>query len=218
MRGVLASEIDGPLLAYLEAQVFDLDATREAIAEERDRRLVESQALIAQADAAAGQADADLARVKADYRAGRISAEDWSELRAEIEADRSASEAEAAQLRRRAEEIEREAQALGVEDELAKRLAELRLAVAGEVTSAESLEAIRSALSRVFDHVALVATEDGLVLVPQVRVPAAVTSWVAAEDGALVQQQPEPTALPRGATAGTCSSSSSDERMVTARS
>jgi primosomal protein N' len=184
MRGVLRRDVDEPFLAYLERVVFDVTATREAIAQEHSRRSAESAALLADAERELSQTEASLARVKADYVRGALAAEDWRELRRELTEQREAAEREIERLRARAAEAESEVAAFDLDEEAAQKLAALRHAITGEVVGAAGLAAIRSALGRVFSKVTLVRTPEGeLVLIPEVAAFDEVETWVRLPDG-----------------------------------
>jgi DNA invertase Pin-like site-specific DNA recombinase len=196
--GVLRRDVDEPFMNYLESVVFDVEATREAITEEHARRTAESEALIAQAERDVLEVDAAFSRIKADYMAGKIDATDWQSFRDELAEKREAAEAEAEQLRARADEVTASIEGLDVDAEAAERLAWLRAAVAGEITHTEGIEALRAALGRVFSAVTLVRTDDGLVLVPKVREFSEVAAWVALDsERALVQPLPRRMAVPK---------------------
>jgi anthranilate/para-aminobenzoate synthase component I len=199
MRGVLRSEIDEPLLAYLERVVFDVEATRAAIAEEHARRTTENSALLQDAEREVLRLESQLDRADGDYGAGKLDAEIYTRLRGQWEDERRAAEAEAERLRARADEVKEEAAALDVDDELAEMLAGVREAVAGTVAGAEGLEEVRTALKRVFSKVTLVRTPDGeLVLVPTVATFDEIESWVQLTDGrTAVKPLPQTLALPQ---------------------
>ena len=184
MKGVLRADVDGPLLAYLESVVFDLEATRQVIAEEHDRRNAESNALISQAEREVTEAEASLARIEADYTRGAITAEQWLRLQAKLKETHEAAARELEQLTTHAQEFTATAEAFDVDAEATARLALLREAVAGEVTSAKGLAAVRTALSRVFTSITLWrADQDGLLLVPTVRALDELTTWLDLGDG-----------------------------------
>jgi hypothetical protein len=194
MKGVLRASIDGPLLRYLETVVFDLDETRRVLAEEHARRSSESGVLIAQAERAVTEADAALVRIRADYTRGAITAEDWESFRTELTETREAAAREVEQLTTRADQLTPP----DVDKEITVRLAALREAVAGEVTGAEGLAAVRAALKRCFQSITLWrADQDGLLLVPTVRAWDDLTGWLDLGDGtALSLPRPERIAVP----------------------
>jgi site-specific DNA recombinase len=194
MKGVLRVDIDEPLLRYLETVVFDIQETRRTIAEEHARRSSENAALIAQAEREVAEADASLTRIRADYSRGAITAEQWQGFQVEHTEAREAAIREVDQLTERANQFILP----DVDEEVAARLAALREAVAGEVTGAKGLAAVRAALQRCFVSITLWQTdEDGLLLVPTVRALDELTTWLDVGHGrALSMPRPEPIAVP----------------------
>lgn len=89
--------------------------------------------------------------MKRDYTQGDLSAAEWRELRADLAPERDAAKAEAERLRERRSSTEAETAISDVEAELFEQLARIRAAVAGEVTDAAGVAAVRSALLRLFD-------------------------------------------------------------------
>jgi site-specific DNA recombinase len=162
--GIVRRHVDEALIEFLENVVFDVDATREAITTERLSALSETTAALAAADLELQRLAEQTARIKADYRAGELTAAEWRELREELSSETTAAESEAARLRSQLNDVS-EVATLDVEDELAQRVAALRVAVAGEITSAEGLDAIRAALRRVFSAIVLIHSDDEVVLV-----------------------------------------------------
>jgi hypothetical protein len=153
--------------------------------------------LIKQAEREVSKVDAQFARIRADYVAGKLDADDWRSFRDELTEKRVAAEAEADQLRTRAAEVATDAAAFDVDTEAAERLAALREAVAGEVTGADGLVAVRAALARVFERITLVRDDDELLLVPQVRAFDEIEAWARLEDGRMaVKPRPQTLALP----------------------
>jgi site-specific DNA recombinase len=201
MRGVLRTKVDEPLLRYLETVVFDVEATRQVIAEEHHRRSNENTASIAQAEREVAEADASLTRIRADYTRGAITAEQWQAFQAELTETREAAVREREQLTERASQVVPPE----VGAEVAARLAALREAVAGEVTGAEGLAAVRAALRRVFTSITLWRSDpDGLLLVPNVVAWDDLTGWLDLGDGrALSLPRPERIPVPGEQGAGT---------------
>lgn len=109
------------LASFLRLDV-DLDETRLA--------------LVQGAAAKEQQAEAALARIRSDYLAAAITAEEWHELRAELEEGREASRRRAAQLRQRAHAVEEDAARLDHETELLARLAGIKESVARRLADA----------------------------------------------------------------------------------
>jgi anti-sigma factor RsiW len=92
-----------------------------------------------------------LERVKRDYVSGELSAPEWRELKAELEPEVAAAEAETERLQKQLEEAESEDALSQVTSELLGQLAEIRAEIAKEVTDAQGAAAVRAALMRLFD-------------------------------------------------------------------
>jgi len=89
--------------------------------------------------------------VKLDYQDGKIEADDWTEQRPRLIAERDAAQAEVERSRRQETDLLSIGD-LDAESETLLRLAAIRAAVAGEVQEAEGIEGVRSALIRLFDR------------------------------------------------------------------
>jgi Recombinase/Recombinase zinc beta ribbon domain len=178
-RSVKRELVDGAVFAYFAQVGLDIEATRQSIADARDRKLVEVRTFRDQAELEARRAEERLARVRRDYTDGRIDAEDWREFRNELGAERDAARAEADRLDAQQREVERWGEIKDAESETLRHLSEIRAVVAGEVRDAQGIDAVRAALSRTFErfvlrhqaprvHVELIADSD-LVIEPVVR-------------------------------------------------
>jgi hypothetical protein len=144
--------VDEPVLAHFEQTILDVEATRAQILAAMDRKVAEARALLASAEREARDATARLGRVRGDYVSGELTAAEWRELRNELEPEAAAAEAEAKRLR---EQLAIAASGAAVDDaeaELMEQLAQLRAAVAGDVSAAEGAEAVRAVLRRLFDR------------------------------------------------------------------
>jgi site-specific DNA recombinase len=148
---VRAELIDGAVLSYFERAALDFDATRAAIAEAGVRLLAETRGALDHARHEATRAHERLARVRRDYQDGKLDADEWREHKAELGAERDAASAEVGRLEARMAEVERGADMLDAEGEALAFLADLRAAVAGQVSSAETVAAARQALQMRFD-------------------------------------------------------------------
>lgn len=145
-------DIDEGVLAHFEQTGLDIDATREQIIAATNQKLTEAKALLVTAEREAQQALARLAKVKRDYTHGDLTAADWNELRAELEPEAVAADAEAERLRKQVTATESGAALGDAEAEMMEQLAQLRAAVAGDVAAAEGIEAVRAVLMRLFDR------------------------------------------------------------------
>lgn len=145
------AEVDTAVYRYFEQVALDVEATREQLSAAVERRRTEVRALCDAAEREAQQAAERLARVKRDYTHGELSAAEWRELRADLTLELDAAQAEAKRLRERLRSVEAETSVTDVEAELLEQLARIRAAVAGEVTNAAGVAAVRAALLRLFD-------------------------------------------------------------------
>jgi DNA invertase Pin-like site-specific DNA recombinase len=155
------AQIDTAVYSYFEQVALDVEATRQQLAEARDRKLAEVRMLRSQAEAERHRAEERLARVRRDYLEDRISAEDWASFRDELGAELQAAKAEADRLVEQAEEVERWGALHDAEQETLQKLADLRAAVAGEINDPESVAGVRASLARLFDHFVLKRIEPG---------------------------------------------------------
>jgi DNA invertase Pin-like site-specific DNA recombinase len=161
MGPVQRAEIDSAVYSYFEQVALDVDATREQLAEARDHKLAEVRALAEQAEVEKRRSEERLARVRRDYADGKLPAEDWTEFRTELTAELNGATAEVDRLALQAAEVEAWGELHDAEHDTLAKLADLRHAVAGEVTDATSTEAVRAALSQLFEHFVLRRVEPG---------------------------------------------------------
>jgi hypothetical protein len=145
--------VDETLLHHFLIRHFDEDEMRERLRTAADEKIAEARALAGQADREEQEAVAALRRIRRDYVAGKIDADDWNELRAELEEAQAASRAKAAQLRSRAEQIEAEAAQVDVEAQLVARLGSIMRAVAGQADNPEAVAELRAALTATFERI-----------------------------------------------------------------
>lgn len=142
-----SADVDTAVYRYFEQVALDVEATREQLTAAVERKRAEVLALCDGAEREAQQAAERLARVKRDYPHGELTAAEWRELRADLAPELDAAQAEAERLR----STEAETAISDVEADLFEHLARIRAAVAGEVTDAAGVAAVRSALLRLFD-------------------------------------------------------------------
>lgn len=152
MRSVRRVVVDTAVYRYFEQVALDVEATRDQIAGERSRKLTEIRALATEAGHEVRRAEERLTRIRRDYTDGAIAAADWSELRAELEPSLEGARAEAEHLDAQCLEVEQWGAVRDAEAETYRRLAEIRAAIAGDVTDAEGIDAVRAALQRTFDR------------------------------------------------------------------
>jgi DNA invertase Pin-like site-specific DNA recombinase len=161
MGPVKRATIDTAVYSYFEQVGLDIEATRQQLAESRDHKLAEVRALAAQAEAEKHRSEERLARVRRDYVNDKLAAEDWDEFRTELTAELEGASAEVERLAQQSTEVEAWGQVADAEHDTLAKLAALRSAVAGDITNPTSTDAIRAALSRLFDHFVLRRVEPG---------------------------------------------------------
>ncbi len=152
MKARKRAPIDTAVYTYFEQVGLDIEATRDQLGAAIEHRVAEVGALLATADREAADTAAHLARVKADYLAGDLTAAEWRELRTELEPDAEATTAERDRLVAQLAEVEGGPPLSGLEAELIHKLARVRAAIAGEVKDAEGVAAAQAALMRLFDR------------------------------------------------------------------
>lgn len=143
--------VDTAVLAYFERVGLDVEATRAELAARADRDRSELRALRGQAERELAKAEERLERVRRAFQDGVIEPDDWAEQRAQLQDELTAAQEDAARLAARESEVANEPGVL--EDvELLSRLAELRAAIAGNVTAnPDDFAATHAALGRLFE-------------------------------------------------------------------
>lgn len=155
--------VDDAVFRYFARVGLDVEATREALADARSRKLNE---VVAVRDVAARDARASeerLMRVRRDYADGAITAADWIEFRTELETELSAAQAKLRQIERQHGDVSRWGEVADAEEETYQQLAEIRAAIAGEIDGAQGVEAVRAVLARMFNHFKLHVADGGPV-------------------------------------------------------
>ncbi|MQA74179.1 MAG: hypothetical protein GEU88_07555 [Solirubrobacterales bacterium] len=155
--------VDDAVFRYFARVGLDVEATRSALADARDRKLSEIRALRDGAERDVRTSQERLARVRRDYTDGAIAAADWAEFRRELEPELAAAEAKLGQIERQHDDVSRWAEVADAEEETYRQLAEIRAAIAGEVQGANGVEAVRAVLARMFDHFRLHLADGGPV-------------------------------------------------------
>jgi hypothetical protein len=97
-------------------------------------------------------------RIESDYLAGGLPVEDYTRLRAKLSEERDALRAQHKRLTAKAHEMRSQADEIDAEEEVLRRLADLRAAVAAHVRDARQsgdIAALRAAVSHVFTHMTI---------------------------------------------------------------
>ena len=144
------SGVDGAIFGYFATVGLDLEATRTQLAGERARKLAEIGALLDQAKREGLLASERLARIRQDYKDGRLPAADWIDLRDELTAEQRSADAEVERMTSAMADVERDDELADAEQDTLALLAEIRKEIAGEIQTAAGVDAVRAALSRLF--------------------------------------------------------------------
>jgi DNA invertase Pin-like site-specific DNA recombinase len=143
--------IDDAILSYLLQVGLDYEATKAQYDEIANQRVAEATKLLAQAEREVMRIEVAQQRVEGDYLAGQLSAGNWERLQgrlsSELEAAGALRDRLAAQTTPRPSDRLQDA-----ESTVLNRFAELRQAVAGEIGSAEDVQALRAILVRLFER------------------------------------------------------------------
>lgn len=207
--------IDSPAFRYFERVGLDLEATRDQLAASQEGHVEKTRSLLAEAEREADKARASLERVERDYLDGVLDADDWNRFRDRLRGDVAATEGQVERLAAKVEEVANADAIHDLEEAVLEKVAAIRAAIAGEVTTASGAEAVRAAILRLFEGFALrepaldlsipseLAWVDRFVLEPRVRpgvVPDGVlplttegsspANPVAEPSGAVVENQP----------------------------
>lgn len=151
--------IDSALLAQLTSRYFDLDATRDRLRESRAGATTRADTAVGDAERELAKADANLARVKADYVNGEITASEWRELRADLEESRSAALEALTQAQGSLDELRTAGATTDAEEALLRHLADLKQLVSGTVDQAGDIESLRTVIRSLFASIDLVSPE-----------------------------------------------------------
>ena len=143
--------IDSAVLEYFAQVALDLEATVAQMAGERDRRLDEVDAKLAQARSVQAEADRRLERLDGMLRDEGMTLDEWRRVAATPQSEAEAAAGAIADLTAERDAVEATEDIIDATDEAMERIAALRAAVAGDVTQAEGLASCVAAPRRVFD-------------------------------------------------------------------
>jgi hypothetical protein len=143
--------IDDAILSYLLQVGLDFQATKLQYDEIANQRVTQAKQLLAQAEREVMRIEVAQQRVESDYLAGELSAGNWERLQDRLSGELGA--AGALRDRLAAQTTPRPSDRLqDAESAVLNRFAELRRAVAGEIGSAEDVQALRAILVRLFER------------------------------------------------------------------
>jgi site-specific DNA recombinase len=178
-RRIGREKVDVALIDVITHCYLDLEATRDRLNRRQQSDLMLALDAAKEAEREQGRAEAGLARVKADYVSGDITAAEWRDLRADLEDSLGGARGAVEQAHARVKTIEVVGALSDAQDAMIDRLAVMREAVAGRVAAAPDLAALRNLIRQLFERVEFVRGEDwpepkpdplpefGLILVPR---------------------------------------------------
>jgi len=143
--------IDSAVLEYFAAVALDVEGTVAQLAGERNRRLGEVDAKLAQARGVEADAVRQLERLDALMRDEGMTLDEWRRLAAVPQREAEAAALAIDDLTAERGEVESTADVMDATGEFMERITALRASVAGDITNAEGIAATQVALRRVFD-------------------------------------------------------------------
>ena len=151
MSAISRPEVDDAVYAYFRDMGLDTEATREQLALARELELAKAGDVLESAEQERQTASGRLERIKRDYISEQLSAAEWQELKAVLEPELCAAQAEEERLRKQLEEAESENALSKITADLLTQLSEIRAEITKEVTDSKEAAAVRAALMRLFD-------------------------------------------------------------------
>jgi DNA invertase Pin-like site-specific DNA recombinase len=155
MPPVPRAMVDEAVLRYFQRVGLDVEATAHALQDAVDRALAGARAPRQRAEQDELRAEQRLLRVRRDYQDSKLDADDWNEQRLSLTAEREAAGAQVAEWLKRERAIIEDQAAFDVEAETLRRLATLRRAVVERLAGAADIDALRAALTQLFDRFTL---------------------------------------------------------------
>jgi site-specific DNA recombinase len=206
MSAVSREDVDNAVWAYFENVGIDYEATVREHETWRSLELSNVARQIDEQETELARVTTDLDRIKGDYRAGKLAAEDWADFRDEITSEIIAATAAVEQLRSREQEIREAELASDADAEMMQELQLIRDALHGLATGDVELDVARRAVRRLFESFTLHRYEGHLpdvldadlalgdwYIVPRIRADALLSPLVIGRDpdGDLIVEQDE---------------------------
>ena len=155
--------VDSALMTYLTKRLLDVEETRRQMAEREGMAVVNARQHQLDTQAQLARAEEQLGRIRRDYRAGKLDAEDYAEFKADLTAEIGAARSEAEQAAKALSQMEGRATTVDLEAELLRSLAAYQdFAASVELAKQIDLDALRTQLRQAFDHVRFIAPDHPL--------------------------------------------------------
>jgi hypothetical protein len=160
MKPVSARVVDGAVFDVFAADLIDHHATLDQIETATKMVVADTRASLVQAEQEVARCDDRLARQKRRWRDGEITTDEFNAERHEIASDRTAAVAASSQLADRVAQLEADGSTLDAEAALVRMLDDVRDAVSVSRVDGEAILAARAAIARVVE--AVVVYDDDL--------------------------------------------------------
>lgn len=144
--------VDSAAFDYFTEVGLDVEATKRQLAGATEARIRQAAGLREDAEREESKAQARLARVDRDYADEALTVEEWRQLRGPLQEALDGARRQKAALDARIGELTQAREVEDTEADVLGRIAELHAAVAGEVADSRDLDAVRAALSRLFER------------------------------------------------------------------
>lgn len=152
MRQVPRAALDTAALHYFGHLALDVKRAQADLEAQLRARRTEARVLLEDAEHDLATWTTRKENAQLDYMDGKLTVKEWRELAARVNEELEKAERRVRLLRDRLHELERGDVAEEARQEALRRVSELRSAVAGEIASAEGLEAVRTQLWRLFER------------------------------------------------------------------
>jgi DNA invertase Pin-like site-specific DNA recombinase len=150
------SVVDDALLEDLLASFIDLDETRRRIESRTVADLTIAREALAQAEGELLRTQEAMVRIEKDYKADKITADQWSRLEASLTNDLPGAREALQQAQEHVEKVEIAGGLADGEEVLLRHLGTLKAAVADGVERAPDLPALRTVLRDLFERIELI--------------------------------------------------------------
>ncbi|HEX3512036.1 MAG TPA: recombinase family protein [Solirubrobacteraceae bacterium] len=167
MKPVKRASVDAAVFDYFERVCVSIEATQEQLQKQLDLQEVEAEGRLKAAERAKATAAAATEQIDKDYLEGDIDGKTHQRLYQKAENDLIEAEADLSLASMHMDAVSKEPQAV---TEAAEAIAALRAEIAGEVSDASGLEAVRARLSTLFSEILVAQIDETSVpLSPEIQ-------------------------------------------------
>jgi hypothetical protein len=145
--------LDGAVFDHFLRAYVDLDASARELAAARSHRVEEIRVLALSADRDQIRVVENRARIRRDYRDGLITAEEWADLKSDLEPELEAATANLERLNAQLQEREQEAESEAVDRMFADIVLDMRRSIQRHLEGHDSLTIVRAVFARMFERI-----------------------------------------------------------------